>query len=519
MKKYLWLLSTAFLIQGCGNKEVFSPNKAASETTVNSALQTNSTLCSTKTHIKAPVDVLVLFDNSPSSNAFNADTKDRLTKMIQGFVQDNFDYHIMVAPLVTARTGNYATDSSPSVLSDTSSAVIFAADSSTLNNSVLPKLRPTKSISSISFPSYTGNEYSIKRASEIIKANRSNGVFRNNAYTMIAVLTNGNDTQCTDFKGADCGLSYSDKSFYNSTLNQLTCLGHNTSYSPAGVPCSSSGVGPSLDASMFRFISLSPKNNSCGTPGTYYHYASNEIFNNGLATRSYVDSNPMVMSSSSVYNDARDFCNSSADIFSHIRSSIKDVVLKHKYNRWPVAESYANIDTATIKVKLIGPTNNVIRELTNNSGVTSPSSGFSYEGVCSISGSETCNTRYYPTPGGEPFPGHLIRLHGSDEVEFPNCLSVEYFAPTEVYRYVYLPYGTPNQETLELYIDNQKIEKSSTNGWEYIGNQCASSLTDGKILNLPVAGSCGPILRLHGSSAVTSKQGASVSVRVDYISL
>lgn len=513
MKKYLWLLSTALLIQGCGNKEIFSPNKAASETTVNSALQTSSTLCSTKTHIKAPVDVLVLFDNSPSSNAFNATTRARLTSMIQGFVQDNFDYHIMVAPLVTPKSENYSTDSSSSILRDTSSAVIFASDASSLNASVQSKLRPTSSISSISFPVSTGNEYSIKRAYEIIQANRANGVFRNNAYTMIAVLTNGNDTQCTDSKGYSCGLS--DKLFYNSTINQLTCLGHNTPFSPAGAACS----GTSLDSSMFRFISLSPKTTSCGTPGTYYHYASNEIFNNGLATRSYVDSNPMIMSSSSVYNDARDFCNSSADIFSHIRSSIKDVVLKHKYNRWPVAESYANIDTSTIKVKLIGPTNNVIRELTNNSGVSSPSNGFSYAGVCTISGSENCNTRYYPTPGGEPFPGHVIRLHGSDEVEFPNCLSVEYYAPTEVYRYVYLPYGTPREDTLELYVNNQKIEKSTTNGWEYIGNQCASSLTDGKVLNLPASGSCGPILRLNGTSAVTTKQGSSISVRVDYISM
>lgn len=499
MKKYLCLLATAFLIQSCGNKEVFSPNKAATETTVNSALQTSSTLCSTKTHIKAPVDVLVLFDNSPSSNAFNSTTRTRLTSMIQGFVQDNFDYHIMVAPL----TGSSA--------SDTSSAVIFASDTSNLHTSVSGKLRPTSAITSISFPVLTGTEYGIKRSYEIIQANRSNGVFRENAYTMIAVLTNGNDTQCTDSKGYSCGLS--DKTFYNSTLNQLTCLGHNTPHSS-----SSSCSGSSLNSAMFRFISLSPKSPSCGTPGTYYHYASNEIYNNGLATRSYSDSNPMIMSSSSVYNDARDFCNSSSDIFSHIRSSIKDVVLKHRYNRWPVAESYANIDTATIKVKLIGPTNNIIRELTNNTGVSSPSNGFSYEGICSISSTEKCNTRYYPTPGGEPFPGHLIRLHGSDEVEFPNCLSVEYFAPTEVYRYVYLPYGTPNQDTLELYIDNQKIEKSTTNGWEFIGDQCASNLTDGKILNIPVAGSCGPILKLHGSAAVTSKQGASINVRVDYIS-
>lgn len=500
MKKYLWFLCTVLIIQGCGNKEVFSPNKAASQTTVNSALQSTSTLCSAKTHIKAPVDVLVLFDNSPSSNAFNSTTRTRLKTMIQGFVQDNFDYHIMVAPL------------SGTSISDTSSAVVYASDASTLNASVQSKLRPTSSISSISFPTFTGTEYGIRRAYEIIQANRSNGVFRNNAYTMIAVLTNGNDTQCSDTLGYSC--TPANKSFYNSAINQLTCLGHNSPFSPAGASCS----GTSLDSAMFRFISLSPKTNSCGSAGTFYHYASQEIFSNGLMSRSYVDSNPL-NTGVTIYNDARDFCDSNSDIFSHIRSSIKDVVLKHKYNRWPVADSYANIDADTIKVRLIGPTNNVIRELVNNTGATSPTSGFSYAGVCTISGSENCNTRYFPTPGGEPFPGHLIRLHGSDEVEFPNCLSVEYYAPTETYRYVYLPYGTPREETLELYIDNQKIEKSTTNGWEFIGNKCASSLTDGKVLNLPVAGSCGPILKLNGSAAVSSKQGANVSVRVDYISM
>ncbi len=500
MKKYLWIISAALLLQSCGNKELFSPNKAASETSVASALQTTSKLCSAKTHIKAPVDVLVLFDNSPSSNAFNSATRNRLISMIQGFVQDNFDYHIMVAPL----TG--------SSISDTSSAVIYAADATSLHASVASKLRPTNNISSVSFPTLTGPEYGIRRSYEIIQANRSNGVFRNNAYTMIAVLTNGNDTQCSASLGDPC--TPSNKTFYDSTINQLTCLGHNTPHRS-----SSSCGGGTLNSAMFRFISLSPKTSSCGTAGTFYHYASQEIFSNGTATRQYIDSAPMVMGSGPTYNDARDFCDSNSDIFSHIRSSIKDVVLKHRYNRWPVADSYANIDTATIKVKLIGPTNNTIRELVNNTGVSSPSSGFSYEGVCSVSGSETCNTRYYPLPGGEPFPGHLIRLHGTDEVEFPNCLSVEYYAPTETYRYVYLPYGTPNQDTLELYIDNQKIEKSTVNGWSFLGSSiCASSLTDGKILNLPVSGTCGPMLKLNGSAVVNSKQGGSVSVRVDYIS-
>ncbi len=118
MKKLLLnfcLLTIAF---GCGNKEVFSPNKSNKEIAIASPLQTSTTLCSLKTHVRPPVDVLVLFDNSPSSNAFNQTTRSRLTSMIQGFVQDNFNYHIVVAPLVSSSA------------SDISTAVIFANSNS-----------------------------------------------------------------------------------------------------------------------------------------------------------------------------------------------------------------------------------------------------------------------------------------------------------------------------------------------------------------------------------------------------
>lgn len=502
MKKYFWLLTSLLLLQACGPKEQFAANKANKETSISSSLLTTTRLCSAKTHIKAPVDVLILLDNSSSTNVFDSTAKSRLTNMINAFaLDDNFDYHIMVAPLVGS----------------TANAVLFANYPQDLNSSAQAKLRPTSAISTLSFPVQTGGEFGITRSYDLIQANRGNGmdsVFRSGSHTIIAVLTNGNDTQCSDQLGYNCQLS--NKSFYNSAINQLTCLGHNTPYN--GGNC---GGISTLNAETFRFVSLSPAYDnesqrlSCkvGTRGTFYHHASNEIFTNGLASRIYTDSYPL----EGKYNDARDFCTSD-DIFSHIRSSIKDVVLKHKYNRWPVADSGANIDTSSIRVKLVGPNNNIIRELTNQTGVTSPSSGFSYDKDCTLSNdSNGCNTRYYPS-NGEPFIGHLIKLHGADHLEFPNCLSVEYYAPTETYKYVYLPYGTPQVSTIELYIDLIKVEQSTTNGWEYIGNACASSLTDGKILNLPVSGACGPMLKLNGNAVFQSKQGTNVNVRIDYIS-
>lgn len=494
MKKYLWLLSTAFLIQGCGNKEVFSPNKAGKETSVTSSALSAYQQCTQKTHIKAPVDVLVLVDNSSSTVVFDKDKKDQLARMIKSFaLDDNFNYHIMVAPLVGS----------------SSSSMLFANDTSTLDSSVANTVKPTSQISSINFPITPGGEYGISRAYDLIQANRSNGIFRSNSHTIVAILTNGNDTECTDVSHYKCELVDRAR-FYDSRINKLSCLGHNTSFGSNNC----SGIN-SLNAETFRFVSLSIANsNSCsGTSGTFYHYASDGVFKSGLASRSYMDSYPL----NGIYNDARDFCDSKADIFSHIRGLIKDVVLKHKYDRWPIASADANIDLQSIKVKVINA-NGTIRELSNMENNPSPTSGFKYDKNCVVSGSELCNTRISPTPG-EPFTGHLVKLFGSDQVEFPECLSVEYYAPVEEYAYYYLPYGTPsNKDDIEFYVDGVQFFESSTNGWEFLGNKCQSDLS-GKVFNIPTAGACGPILKLNGSAKIKTKQGASVSVRVDYISL
>ncbi len=505
MKNFFLISALLSLLFGCGGKELFSANKSNKQIAIESPAQATNTLCSQSTHIRPPVDVLILFDNSPSAIVFNTETRNRLISMIQSFAQDNFDYHILVAPLTS------------SSISDTSSSALFANYPATLTGTALSKLRPTSAISSISFPYVTGGEYGIKRSYEIIQANRSNGIFRNNAFTVAAVLTNGNDTECTNSKGYACGLQ--DKSFYNTNINRLTCLGINTPY----LSGSCSGVS-TLNAEMFRLITLSPKtvSSSCGAfAGTYYQHASNEVFNNGLASRTYTDSNPMIMdqAGSIIYNDARDFC-ASADIFSHIRSSIKDLVIKHRYDRWPVADENAAIDSASIRVSVLDQYNNVIKTLVNNTGVSSPSEGFSYQGICIPSASDQCYTRFYPTPG-EPFRGHLIKLHGGDILEFPKCLKVDYYAPNVEYMYVYLPYGAPNESTLELYIGTTKIEKSAVNGWEYVGNKCSTNGTlpdGGKVLNLPTPTVCGPMLKLYGSAIVKTKQGSSVQVRLDYIS-
>ncbi|MCK6594793.1 MAG: hypothetical protein L6Q33_06305, partial [Bacteriovoracaceae bacterium] len=233
MKKYFWLLASLLLLQACGAKEQFAANKANKETSVSSSLLTTTRLCSAKTHIKAPVDVLILLDNSSSTNVFDSTAKSRLKNMINAFaLDDNFDYHIMVAPLVGS----------------TANAVLFANYPQDLNSSAQAKLRPTSAISSLSFPVQTGGEYGVSRSYDLIQSNRgTGGIFRSGSHTIVAVLTNGNDTQCSDSRGYNCQLS--DRSFYNGAINQLTCLGHNTSFS--GGSCA--GI-TSLNAETFRFV-------------------------------------------------------------------------------------------------------------------------------------------------------------------------------------------------------------------------------------------------------------------------
>src|SRR3989338_1519955 len=98
MIKISLFLLLATLLLSC-NKEAVAPSKLSQPTYHAEGLHINvSVNCGLYTQIQPKVDVLFVWDNSPSSLLMNEDTKASLRKTI-GLISQAFDYHIVIAPL------------------------------------------------------------------------------------------------------------------------------------------------------------------------------------------------------------------------------------------------------------------------------------------------------------------------------------------------------------------------------------------------------------------------------------
>jgi hypothetical protein len=492
MLKLIPFLILLFGITSCGKQE-FAATKAPQLSSINALNQTSAQLCAQSTLIKPQVDILILWDNTSSFNFVTQATKDSMNKMITN-VSENFDYHALSAPLV----------STSGLLNE---AVLIASNPSSVSGSATGLLRTKEqAIAALGFSRGVGSaEMGAQRAIDLIEGNRSNGIFRNGAYTLIVLMSNEDDKGCEYTTGYNSCTRTDLNNYLQPKKDKLLCLRGNA----AGVSCA--GTSP-LNSSMMRFITIAPLT-SCAS-GSYkvnsgYRDISKLLYETPY-TNGWPTSNDHLNPDLAGYPDSYNLCTIDFSyIFDGVNSAIKQTLLKHVYDYWPVASASTSIDPDSILVTRDDGT-----VLTNNSNVPSPSNGFKYTDIV-----QTQNTRFLPTPG-EPFTGKLIQLFGSngnDKVIYPQCLKVTYAPVKSMFGYIYLKFGEPLVSSIEVRMNGVVVPQSATNGWDYMGNTFISSLNPNyKVLDLPAGTTSGFIIRFNGSYIRQNQVGASTSVNVFY---
>lgn len=506
LKRTLFLTTSLLVLSSCA-KEEFATNKGKQSSSTSEAITTSAKLCAQSTLIRPQVDILMLWDNTSSFNFVNSATKSSMSNLISS-VSENFDYHVLSAPLVSVSGGT----SSGSLYE----AQLIAKNATGLGSSATNILRTKENaIASLGFTQGTGSaEMGIDRAYNIINENRSNGIFRTGAYTIIVVISNEDDKGCSMQSGTNPnGVICSNPTDYNNYLapriNNFLNLRGNSSINTSG------GI---LNSSMLRFINISPLT-SCSS-GNYktnnmYKIMAKKMYE-APYTNGWPTSNDHLSPDLPGYPDSYNLCSMDfSHIFDGVNTAIKQTLLKHKYDYWPMASSAASVDPDTVRV---------IRSdgklLVNRKFDNSATNGF--EVVMDGSGNAlntTINTRYSPT-AGEPFTGKLIRLfgaEGNDKLVYPDCLTVTYTEVKSTYGYIYLQYGEPSEPTIEVRINGAVVPRNSDNGWNYMGLQYTNALDSRyKVANLPAGTSSGYFLRLNGTAMKSNT--ASNTFTIYYIS-
>ncbi len=466
MKINLILSFVLLLLISCGEESLTVQNKTEKFSVADVQFFELNT-CSQMHFEKPPVDVLYIVDNSGSTLADSFQAIKGQIKNTINHISNEFDYHIYVAPLNAVQGDNIQTY--PLIVSDTN----------TLPNIASLNIVNSDNLEMFSPASGNNTEYGFTRAYNIIQNNRSNGIFRENANTVIVMISNGDDTETLRSSG---GNVTTDPNKYEELKNKFLSL--TKKYS------STHSVSNPLNTESLRFISLVAHNRCNGwVPGSTYRMMSKDIYE----YQNFSDNSA---------KDSMDLCSGNySQLFSAINSSIRAVLVGHKYNYWKISSaSESNIQADDILVTKINAdqSRTTLSEDVNN--------GFQYIGYKSNQ-----NTRYAPSVG-EPKSGLFIQLNGNARVEYPECIIAKTRTPTEYFGYIALP-REPDLSTVKIEIDGKAIPKSVSQGWTYLGFR--------DTLNIKVPGPTGAsvtpevkksgyFLQLHGSAIFTNGQTVNV---------
>ncbi len=461
---HLYILCTlSLLILSCSKNE-FSVNKKQNIYSTNPISSLTSSSCSGFTLIKPEVDFLFLWDNTSSTFFINEQSKQALNNTI-ALISTRFNYHILMAPLVgSGNNSAYLAVENENGLSTSAKSMVVPQDQASQKLGTFP----TSTVSA---------EDGLQRTYDLINNNRSNGIFRNKAYTIVVLMSNGDDII---FNGSNVDPWANDQHLY--------AMRDNFVYLRDII----------LQSEQFRFISL-VSFSACqsGFRQNYtYKKMSGLIYNSKIPSQNDQNGRP--------YPDSYDICTTSfIHLFDGINDGIQSSLLAHIYDAWPISSS-SGLTFNPSKIYVKKNTGAVIPEVSGP-----PGPGFKYLGYT------TRNTRILPTPG-EPFTGHLIELYGTSKVNYPECLVVTTETPVDYYGYVQLQ-TKPVISTIKLKINGVTISQSTVNGWDYIGYKENQNL---KILGsndytpaTPEFNKTGYILKVYGSAVYNN--GAVIDVTYD----
>ena len=236
--KYARFFVTLMVILGLGScaKEEFMAQKSQDSFSTPLTFTNNANVCSQFTLIKPRVDFLFLWDNTSSQVFVTNETKQALSNTIN-YISDRFDFHILMAPLVP-QPGSAINDVAYLITAST-----FGLGQSAIN------IRVEKSEAANVLNNFTtsssGNEKGLKRSYDMLSANISNGIFRQDAYTIIVVMSNGND-YVADSNGFASGPITNEyiQTYKNLFLNLRNSIIHSTQMRFASLVAHTSGCHP-----------------------------------------------------------------------------------------------------------------------------------------------------------------------------------------------------------------------------------------------------------------------------------
>jgi chorismate mutase len=479
MIKKLYLLGLFLLICAC-SKEEFAPF-TQKKTTTAPPIVTNAppvgNSCSNFTLVKPPVDFLFVWDNSSSQVFITPETKAALNNVITS-ISDRFDYHIMLAPLL------------PKFSAGRPVQYVIASNDNSLN---LPASQQYMKIPYIEAPQKLDEftlvggtiENGYDRVIDLLNLNRSNNIFRQNAYTIVVVMSNEDETSDIPPGGVRSNINL--QNVINTKFSQIK------------------QIRDSLNSIQFRFISLVAHkigNHSCSNlwdDGISYRRMSKKIYDeiNPPANKPTDQNNRLSVA------DSYSICNGQfLTLFDGINSTIQEQVIQHVYNYWPLASTTDPVfDPGAITVTKNNGQNLVQNDLVN--------------GFRLLPGIQVDHpTRQFPPPPGERFTGYLIELFGNGRVTFPECINVRTQSPAEYYGYLSMN-KDPDLSSIQLTIDGVTIPQSNTNGWEYIGfiegqNIKVKSRLEPNQPGLPPIEQTGYFIKLHGNAIFTNGSSANL---------
>ena len=458
-----FILVLSLALVGSCSKEIFGTKKSKSSSSAPSInTYTSDQICSQYSVVKPKVDFLFLWDNSASQTYVEPALRSGFNNLVYRISSD-FDHHILMAPLIRA-TGDSVDINSFLVSHDNAGLT-----SSALNRQVPYNIAASKLDQIVSTLNGGNQENGFYRAYEIINNNRTNGIFRNHAYLMIVVMSNGDvRTYLNGYWIHPYNLT-TDK---NRLISLQTTLGSDQMRFMSLVSHGYDGV-PSGFKRGYAYMDMSSQ---------IYYDGGQVIRPTDQAGKTYPDSYNIVGAD---YNR----------IFDGINQAITMVTVAHQYNYWPVAIQ-GNFDPQTLRVTKYSAAGST--SLTPND----TANGFVYLGYRANQ-----NTRYAPTPG-EPYTGKVVRLYGNGRVTYPDCVVVAADEPASYYGYFKLT-GKPNISSIQCTKNGVNVSQSTTNGWEYIGyvtsqNVKIESPSTPNNPGTPADIQTGYMLRLRGSAIYTN---------------
>lgn len=449
-------LMLLLVLAGCG-AEQFGTTPQNTSSTIDPVSVHNQASCSQRTLIRPEIDFLFVVDNSTSNAYISSSIKSQIQGTINS-ISKQFDYRVIGTPLLETTNGN----NDYQVLAESPAS--------------LPSFTLSKQITSSSQFTFFSNqvqgslEPGLDRVRSFITAHQNDGLFRQNAYLFVVLVSNGYDTD----------------------IEQVVNVNGQTGYTSNGAAiyaqrkASLLQLKTYLNSQQFRLFSIVPHTQcQSGWRAATRSYKQ-------MSQDLYQQHSPQLTDSGN--NDSTDLCGSVSSVFAGINSSIQQITLPHKYKYWPITFSGGStgLDPNSIKVYKSSP---------SAAPVLLPASAYSY---IYNSSNSVYNTKVEPLPAGEPTSvTHLIEFTSGNEIVYPDCVQISSTTNTEYFKYVVIDKAPKLTNPVPvLKINGNEIPPSATNGWSYIGLQTNKNIkvNHNGYSDLPAMNRTGYFIQLNGSN-------------------